>query len=514
MRVWYAEAMPNPTLIRGVLIATAIGLIFGVPIGCAEYTFARAISCIAVTLCIGGWLLLRSPRASKDYLLLLAFGCGLFLGFGRGYFVMHTASEYAPYYNNHSELLADIISKPQEKSGFLEVIARGVGMNQAIAVRALLATDPQFGQRVVLSGTMHAPQEIPSDAGSFDYPGYLRAKGITATESMPQAFPIAAAPRNAIQSLAYALQSYLFNHILARYTQNLQPLTAAVMFGDRSGFSLQDSEQFIRTGTIHLISVSGFKLTILLLMIQCVVQPFVPRKYLIMLTLMISGLYTAAFAFDPPVVRAAVMSSIFMIAEMYGGGYQALPTLILLAGVFVCINPAAEAFDSSLLFSIIGVLGIIVIGPMVKTICQRLASKTTFTLPGSSLAMRFLAPAIGAYLLTLPLSFYWYGEASLLMPLTALCVMPLFEPCIILGYLSAVPVFGSLAAAANQPLLQYISWVITEFARFPYATLPLHIPGAVVYGTYLTVCAMYCYQALKKPLSSATIPELSIQTIL
>jgi hypothetical protein len=154
----------------------------------------------------------------------------------------------------------------------------------------------------------------------------------------------------------------------------------------------------------------------------------------------------------------------------------------------------------------LGVLGIVVLSPHLKKIFRNI--------PHIELPLKFLAPAAGAYLLTLPLSLYWYGEISLLMPLTALCIMPLFEPSIVLGYVSAVPIMGRLAAAINQPIITYMSWAIMHLSSFWFAVIPLHIPGYGAYGVYLIATMCFWYLALKKPQGSATLPALPTQPAL
>lgn len=504
---------------RTILLIAAIGALFGVPLGCARLRPAIACAVIAA-LCAAAFFLVRAKKISDRHVVIAACCLGLIAGYVRGSAVMHAASDYRSFYDRHSELLADIVSEPQQKNGFMQVTLRGAGMSQGIVVRMASSANPQFGQEVVLSGTLHAPQQIVETAtpgeplGSFDYPGYLRSKGITATESMPHAFLVGTTPHTPfffVQSIAYAWQSKLSDGILARYAITQQPLVRALLFGDRSDFNPDDSEQFVRTGTIHLVAVSGFKLTILLLLAQYMLQPFIPRRYLIAVTLLISASYVVMFGFDPPVVRAALMSAICMLGEVVGGGYEAAPLLVLVAASFALINPAAESFDSSFLFSVLGVLGIILIGPPIRNLLQRLVEKTPLRVSGSTVLIKFLVPAIAAYLLTMPLSFYWYGEVSLLMPFTALCIMPLFEPCIILGYLSALPSLGVVMAAANQPLLQYVAWAIGHLAKLAYVTLPIHINGYLTYFTYAVAGVLYFHATLKKPQGSATIPALPNQ---
>ncbi len=498
--------MPPPSKVRVILIAVAVGILFGVPLGSQGNRL--------LIFAVGGMIV--EMVLNRKHLVAMAFCIGMIIGSTRGYFVAHIQSQYLQFYDSHSEIVADITSEPQLKNGTLHVIMRAEGFKQKIAVTMPQSADPQFGQRVILAGTMHAPQPFDDGTGgSFDYPGYLRSKGITAIESMPHGFLLGAVTRSPqfwILSLAFRLQTLFYKKILSRYAPAQQSVVKAVLFGDRSGMVSSIQEEFIRTGTIHLIAVSGFKLTILLLALQGVLQRFIPRRFLAALTIGTSLLYAAVFAFDPPVVRAAIMSTVFMLGEILGGGYDATITLVLLGGAFVFANPAMELFDSSFLFSILGVLGIMLLGPFLHKYFEKLIVQIPFRIPGISLALSFLAPAAGAYLLTLPLSLYWYGEVSMIMPITVLGIMPLFEPCIILGCASALPLVGVFAAAINQPLLHYVIWAVGIMAAIPFASLHLHISGFIAYTVYLTVGMLYTNRLLKNAPNFATIHALPIQT--
>ena len=501
--------MPKPSNLRLFIIAFAIGILFGVPLGIAGFIEVTIFVVTTLIFCI---LILRKQLLKNSFLILIIIGLslGLISGSLRAYFSNRISSEYAEYYDTHSELLLNIVSEPIEKNGFLQMTMQGDGLNQKIQVRMARSADPQFGERVIVSGTLHAPQPIvdAKTGAVFNYPGYLLSKGVTATESMPHAFlveQIPHTPKFFLESLAYNLQIHAYANIFSRYQITIQPFLKALLFGDRGDLSKVDQEEFVRTGTIHLIAVSGFKLTILLLGLQAILQPFIRRKYLIIITIIIGLLYSAAFGFDPPVLRAAAMSTIFMLSEIAGGGYDPTATLIFLASVLAFLNPAAEAFDSSFLFSVLGVLGIIHIGPLIRNVLKRFIK-----FPGAHLFLRFFCPAAGAYFLTVPLSLYWYGEISLVMPITVLLIMPLFEPCILLGYASGFPVLGVLAAVINEPFLHYITWAVQKLAMLPFASIHTQLSGYLVYLIYACACTGYAYKTLKKGHGSATIRALPI----
>jgi competence protein ComEC len=500
----------------------AAGLLFGIPVGISipiginffggpflgAYFYAAASTAFSLCFLSLAIAVARTPKnhqcdlSTQRNLLKklspLGIFCVFFLfGLCRAYSTNHLPNEYATLLDKHSEFVADIVSEPVAKPGYLRVEARAIDQKQKILVSVRTAEDPRFGQRVALSGTMHPAADTMID--SFDYGAYLRSKNIYATVAYPHLYPLGNSPFNfseILEKIAYAAKDFLYSRIFGRYDTVSSSLLQAVLFGDTSGLTAAQIQQFVRTGSIHLIAVSGFKLTIILLIIQQITRPLLGPKYSFCLGLLVSIGYLAAFAFNPAIIRAAVMSAIFLISQWFGGGYNARRTLLLAAAAMAYANPLMVCADSSFLFSVLGVLGIIMLVPKFEKslIAQKYLSRI---IPFNNLRM-LLYVSLAAYLATMPLSLFFYGQLSLIGPITALLVMPLFEPCIILGFASALPVLAVLPAAANEIILRYFAFAVSSLAALPGVAISVVVPGCLTYSVYAIIAvaiAVHNYRA-------------------
>jgi competence protein ComEC len=495
----------------------AVGLLFGVPIGLnfsSVFIFAEISFTIGLLL-LSFWVLPILKNSIHDKFKIVfaelpfitIFLLFLIVGSWRAFIATRTTNQYAALFGSHRQFVANVISEPLLKNNYLTLEMRGVGKSQKILATVRTAEDPRLGQRVVISGTLHAANLV---IGNFDYGAYLRAKGIYATVAYPHLYQLGSSPASlelSAEKIANNAKSFLYRRIFSNYDQASASLLKAVLFGDTSGITPTQEQQFIRTGSIHLIAVSGFKLTIILLVLQQLLRPFFGPKYTFFITILVSLVYLTAFDFNPAIVRAACMSWLYLIGQWQGGGYDAQKSLLLCAAIMAFINPLMVTADASFLFSVIGVFGIITLIPKFQN-SERLQKFLKITIPFNSLRLLFYA-ATAAYLATLPLSLYFYGELSLIGPLTALFIMPLFEPCIVLGFSSALPFAVVFAASLNEIILRYFSFIIPLFSAFPFAAVAVQISGRTTYFIYVfAAVGLLFFELLKKHRKFGTLVQL------
>lgn len=495
----------------------AVGLLFGVPIGlnCSLVFMFAEISFVLGLMLFTVWIMPILKTSTHDKFkiffvelpFVVTFLIFLIVGSWRAFNSTRTINQYASLFGSHQQFIADIISEPILKNSYLSVELRGIGKSQKILVSVRSAEDPRLGQRVIISGTLHPANSV---IGSFDYGAYLRAKGVYATVAYPHLYQLGNAPPGLelfVEKIADSAKSFLYRHIFSNYDQVSASLLQAVLFGDTSGITPAQDQEFIRTGSIHLIAVSGFKLTIILLVIQQLLRPLFGPKYTFFITTIISLVYLTAFDFNPAIIRAAVMSWLYLIGQWQGGGYDAKKSLLLCAAIMAFINPLMVTADASFLFSVIGVFGIIFFIPKFEN-SERLQKYLKRIIPFSSLRLLLYA-ATAAYLATSTLSLYFYGELSLIGPLTALFIMPFFEPCIVLGFSSALPFAVIFTAPINEIILRYFSFIIPLLSALPFAAITAQISGRTTYFIYVIATAsLFIFGLLKKHRKFGTLVQL------
>jgi competence protein ComEC len=228
--------------------------------------------------------------------------------------------------------------------------------------------------------TLEAPLRlrIPEryrDPGAWQYADYLAAQSIGAHANVSaDRMTVTSAPSKAatIHCRLYAAQTWaadrLFDYTTSRPNQLLPPLLRltsddagmlnAMLFGDRDRLSHALRLGFERTGSFHLFVVSGLHVGLLAggIFWLCrrlrIVEPLSTIA-----TIALTAAYALLTGFGPPVQRALLMSTIFLLARLLSRDRNPLNALGA-AGIGVLILSPSSLFESSFQMTFLVVLAI------------------------------------------------------------------------------------------------------------------------------------------------------------
>jgi competence protein ComEC len=216
------------------------------------------------------------------------------------------------------------------------------------------------GQAVEAAGQISAIAP-PLNPGEFDYRGFLRAQGIRLrfTIDDPESFWPDPSGTNRpftlwLDNHRHRIRTWLFEQLDA----STAPLAAALLLGWREEIDPEINDAFARTGTTHLLAVSGLQLQALAAALLLVFRAIgLPRRasYVIVGVTMIG--YALLVGLAPSVVRSTVMTTTFCLAAIAQRLARPANTLSLAALLTLGINPT-YLFDvgCQLSFLAIGVL--------------------------------------------------------------------------------------------------------------------------------------------------------------
>jgi competence protein ComEC len=146
------------------------------------------------------------------------------------------------------------------------------------------------------------------------------------------------------------------------------PLAAALLLGQREGVDPEVNDAFARTGTTHLLAISGLQLqalaAALLLLFRLVGLPRRPAYVAVALT---TTSYALLVGLAPSVVRSTVMTLTFCLAAISERRARPANTLALAALATLAVNPAY-------LFDIGCQLSFLAIGALIWIVPPALAS--------------------------------------------------------------------------------------------------------------------------------------------
>ena len=328
-------------------------------------------------------------------------------------------------------------------------------------------------QRIVATGYVRgAPAADSPAAGRGEAAPISRASA-----RLPGRDGLAARPLGAGQGLD-ALRARLSSRIIDAVDDPASRFVTALALGDTRGLGDHDWEVLRATGLTHLIAISGFHVGLVagfgawLGRAVYLAWPALGRRWprpqgSALAALVLAALYTALAGFALPTVRTLLMIAAVVLARL-ARRPQSLAQSLALAAIVVLVLDPASVLAPGFWLSFLGVAW--------------LAWCLPFR-PGEGWLKPFLASQAVAMLGLLPLSVWFFSQASLPGPLVNLVGIPWISlgvvPLALLG-LAFEPLLPDAAALCWQlaaTLMQWLWLALEAVARWPPALAWLPEPG-------------------------------------
>ena len=343
------------------------------------------------------------------------------------------------------------------------------------------------GDNIILKGELHSPIR-PEDSSDI---------------SKSEVCSILLQPHMELQDRGWlpSLRSELSRSLALALPEPQASLSQAILLGNRSNIPEHVTQNFRISGTAHILAISGLHVAILGGMVLGAAAWAFGRQrptYLIV-TLGTIWLYATVAGMNPPIFRAAIMFSLFLLAIQLGRPRSALPAIGLAAAIIVTIRPQS-LWDISFQLSFAAIAGLVLLAPTFlrmgrKATVQLTDETSTFFMVLSQIA-KASAISLAAIVATMPLVAYYFGYISLVGIPTTLLTLPALPGIILTS--SAVAVTGLFA----PPLAQIIGWmnwlflsytieVIRSFASLDLAAIQLsNVPASWVWTYYGVLTAI------------------------
>lgn len=351
---------------------------------------------------------------------------------------------------------------------------------------------PQFrkGDQLELTGRVKSPAPYATARGAvsmMDYPITTLLQSGTG-----------------ITGWFHSLRSRMSNSIAAAIPQPQSSLAQAILLGDRQNITQNLNNAFARTGTTHLLAISGMNISMFSGMLLALAIWVLGKRRFLYIWAAIAGVwfYSAITGLDPPVLRAAVMATVFLLGVYLGRQGSAIVAITVAAAVMVGLDPSA-LWSVSFQLSFFAMAGLILVTPVLQALLETAFSAVvrksdSFVAPANFLAAS-LATTMGATVATLPLLAHYFGILSPISLLANLTIIPVLPVIMLCSGAVALAGLVSLAAATilgyfAWPFLTYMIGAVETFSRSPMASLNTgHLPwaaAAVYYAVLLALLAV------------------------
>ena len=289
-----------------------------------------------------------------------------------------------------------------------------------------------------------------------------------------------------------------------------------ILLGDKTFLPRELLDDFKRTGTSHIIALSGYNITIVgAALFQTLLWLTLPFSFCFWAAITGIIFFVLLTGGASSLVRAAIMGILVLVARREGRRYHMTHALVFAGVVMIFQNPYILRFDVGFALSFLATLGLVYISPFVKRkidLCSMQMRKIfrrhlsiSDDIPQSyvkknngreelfsSRLQQSAAETLGAQIAVLPLIVYYFGTVSLIALPVNILVLFAVPYAMCAGFIAGMAGFlltplAKLLGYGTWVLLEYMIWMIHFFA---------HIPGAAVeVGQWIVIPVLAVYAA-------------------
>lgn len=459
---------PNRATPSVLLMAILVGSIVGVAVGSWATGWGGVAVGLMVAVMTAYLALLRADTADR-LLVICVMITGFALGLGRIGLVGPSADSVARRVGSEREVQGTVVGRDTTETAQRLTLGDLVVDDVPVGDR-VLASLPLYprlmpGDRIELRCVLHQPEAF----NGFAYDRYLAVRDIYATcRSFNEPFIVALDGVDSWRIRALRLREAAVERIERVFGEPHAALLSGLLFGT-SRFSEEWTGRFSVTGTSHLVAASGYNVAIVAtLLLTGLISVGLWRRHAFILVLGGLGVYAILAGAEPPVIRAAIMGALVLLARQAGRRTTMHNVFLLAVVAMLAFEPRLLRDDVGFQLSVVSTAGLLLWA-------RPLERKLTFLTPFLGIRAS-LAATIAATVATLPIIVTNFGTLSFVAPIVNLLVLPLVPFAMGLGVLGAIG--GVISALPAWLVLTTILQIIALLSELPFASWSVESWGA------------------------------------
>jgi len=409
----------------------------------------------------------------------------------------------------------------REDKTFIEIATRELSINQKkikttgkILLRIRHPSNLfNYGDLIHFSGYLYSP--YPSkNPSAFDYRKYLNSKEIFACMNLEHDSKITLLEKEGgdffISGIVLPVKHYILSFFKRNLTDPHQAILSGFVLGERRGIPREIYKLFTDTGTLHLLAISGSNVALVVLLFFGLFRLLrIPYRLSLLLVFPLILIFSFVTGNQPSVVRASIMTSLFLLSLLVERERDILNLWGLAALVILFINPST-LFDVGFQLSFMATLGLILWVPKLESLF--LSGFRNRHLK-SYVALPFFV-SLSAQLFTYPITAYYFNRISLYSLLANLLIVPLTGLVVMVGVISAILSLLSLKLSLlftsfNWLGLDLILKILSFFSSLPFADLKVSSPSYIfILVFYLSLLVIIFQKNLKRFATASLVSAL------
>lgn len=329
------------------------------------------------------------------------------------------------------------------------------------------------GNSIKFSGTISRAKN-ERNPGEFNYEEFLFNKGISGVINCYkiETIKISNHENYFLSNIIFSTRKWIDNTINSIYDNQSASLLKGILLADRSDIDYKIKNNFVNSGVIHVLAVSGLHVGFISGIFFLLFARFHIRKKYI-LTIVGIILFLILTGGHPSVFRASTMAIVYLIARLTNRSTNGFNSLAIAAIIILLLNPK-ELLSPGFLLSFSAVLSILIIYPILSEKVKNLRTNNIM-----KKILLFFSVSLAAQLGTLPLTLIYFNKLSIVALLANLFVIPVIGIIVAIGILSIATSPISLWLAntivlTNDFLINSLYWFIEYTSNLSFSFLPVY----------------------------------------
>lgn len=370
-------------------------------------------------------------------------------------------------YGNEDIEIIGIVKYKKEKERYNEYIVGKFVVRDYTKYKKI-----KVGSEIKLTGKFKDLNKMSYE--SFDYGRYLRSMGYKGLIYLKDYSIVG---NNLMYEYIYKVKSYISNTIRYLYKTNSDFINS-MMLGQKDDLSQNEKLMFTRTGTSHIIAISGLHTGILSGLIIFMMGKINKIYKLIVLSTMMF-IYSAMVGNSPSIIRAIMFMISLYLSFFLDRKMDKISTLSFIGILFVINNPYI-IYNISFQLSFLATLSIIYFYGYIN----------------NKLNIKIISLTLSANILTIPIIYYNFEGIPLVSILGNIIIVPFVGIIIYLAMLSLILFniniyISSIVVHINRFILETIYVLLERISNLDFAYIVIEEPKLYYVIIYYIVVFLY-----------------------
>lgn len=370
-------------------------------------------------------------------------------------------------YDNEDIEIIGIVKYKKEKERYNEYIVGKFVVRDYTKYKKI-----KVGSEIKLTGKLKYLNKMSYE--SFDYGRYLRSMGYKGLIYLKDYSIVG---NNLMYEYIYKVKSYISNTIRYLYKTNSDFINSMIL-GQKDDLSQNEKLMFTRTGTSHIIAISGLHTGILSGLIIFMMGKINKIYKLIVLSTMMF-IYSAMVGNSPSIIRAIMFMISLYLSFFLDRKMDKISTLSFIGILFVINNPYI-IYNISFQLSFLATLSIIYFYGYIN----------------NKLNIKIISLTLSANILTIPIIYYNFEGIPLVSILGNIIIVPFVGIIIYLAMLSLILFniniyISSIVVYINRFILETIYVLLERISNLDFAYIAIEEPKLYYVIIYYIIVFLY-----------------------